>query len=111
LGVIQRKVVFSDILTWKIMTTENNISIKDDIIVIIKESLKFALVGIVLWLVIGMSLFYLFIKFTEIDMDIGAMLTGIIIAIVIVIIENKKLHTTSKLAECNRRIIRKVLKI
>ena len=89
----------------------DNKSIKDEIMTIVKESMKFALVAITLFLGVGTSLLYLFIKFTDIDVEIAAMLTGVIVAILIVIIDMKKTHTTDKMTECNRRIIRKVLKI
>ena len=93
------------------MDIENNRSIKDDMITIIKESIKFSLVGITLLLVVGTSLLYILLKFTEIDMEIAAILTGFAVAILIVTIDVKKIHTSDKIAECNRRIIRKVLKM
>lgn len=93
------------------METENSISIKDDVIVIIKESLKFAFVAITLFFTVGILLLYLFIKFTEIDMEIVAILTGAIVAVLIVVVDMKKTHTSDKMVECNRRIIRKVLRI
>ncbi len=86
-----------------------NSSIKDDIIVIIKESIKFALFAITLFLVVGTSLLYIFIKFTDIDTEIAALLTGVVVAIFIVIIDMKKIHTNEKIIECNRRIVKKVL--
>lgn len=93
------------------METENDRSIKDDVIIIIKESMKFALVGITLLLVVGTSLLYILLKFTEIDMEVAAILTGFVVAILIVIIDTKKIHVNDKIVECNRRIIRKVLKL
>lgn len=93
------------------MNIENNISIKDDMIIIIKESIKFALVGIILFFVVGTSLLYVFLKFTQIDAKIAAMLTGFFVAIFIVVVDIKKIHTHDKIVECNRRIIMKVLKI
>jgi biotin transporter BioY len=93
------------------LVTETNISIKDDMIVIIKESIKFALVGIILILVLGTPLLYILLKFTEIDMEVAVILTGLVVAILIVVVDDKKIRTTAKITECNRRIIRKVLKI
>jgi putative flippase GtrA len=93
------------------MEIENNISIKDDIFTIIKELIKFALVAIILLLAIGTSLLYLFIKFTKLDVEIAATLAGIVVAIFIVFIDDKKIHTVDKITECNMRIIRKVLKL
>lgn len=93
------------------MEVENNISIKDDIIVIMKESTKFALVWITLFIVVGTSLLHLFLEFTEVDVEIAATLTGLIVAILTLVIDNKKIHAIDKIAECNKRIIEKVLKI
>jgi ABC-type Fe3+-siderophore transport system permease subunit len=88
----------------------NNTSIKDEIIIIIKESLKFAIVAVIVFFVLGTPLLYLFIKFAELDIGMAGFLTGAIVAILIVVIDEKKIHTNDKMVECNRRIIRKVLK-
>lgn len=93
------------------MEIENDRSIKDDVIIIIKESMKFALVGVTLLLVVGTSLLYILLKFTEIDIEVAAMLAGFVVAILIVIVDTKKIHVHDKIVECNRRIIRKVLKL
>lgn len=93
------------------MKTDNSRPIKDDIIVIVKESIKFALVAITLLLGIGTLLMYILVRFTEIDREIGAMLVGVIVAIFIVVVDDKKFHTVNKITDCNMRIIRKVLKI
>lgn len=92
------------------MEIKSDIPIKDDIIAVIKESIKFASVAIILLFVVGIPLLYLFIKFTELDIWMTAMLTGVIVAILIVVIDEKKIHANDKVVECNRRIIRKVLK-
>jgi hypothetical protein len=93
------------------MNTDNNISIKEDLITIAKESTKFALIAITLFFGVGAPLLYLFMKFTNIDMEIGATLTGAVVAILIVVVDMKKTHTRDKVVGCNRRIIRKVLNI
>jgi hypothetical protein len=93
------------------MEMENGISIRDDIIAIIKVYMKFALIAIILLFVVGTPLLYLFIKFTKIDVEIAAMSTGVVVAILIVVIDEKKIHTNDKILEYNRRIIRKVLKL
>ncbi len=92
------------------MKITNNYSITDDIIIILKASTKFALVGIILFLVVGTSLLYILMNFTNIDMEIAAIVTGFIVAILIVIVDEKKIHNYRKIVECNRRIIRKILK-
>lgn len=89
----------------------NDISIKENIIIILKESMKFALVGIILFLVIGMSIAYMLLEIIGMDIGVTGILTGIITAVLIVAVDHKKMHTTDKIAECNRRIFRKILKI
>lgn len=89
----------------------DNRSIKDHMFIVIKESLKFALMGIIILSVVGTSLLYILLEFTKLDKGIAAMLTGFIVAILIVIIDEKKIHSNDKIVECNRKIIRKVLKI
>lgn len=92
-------------------TTNNDKSIKENIIIIFKESMKFALVGVILFLVIGMSIAYILLEIIGMDVEVTGILTGIVVAILIVTVDYKKMHTTDKIAECNRRIIRKILKI
>lgn len=89
----------------------DNKPVKDDIVVIIKESIKFSLVAITMFLIVGTSLLYLFIRFTDVYAEIAAMLTGVVVAILIVIADMKKIHTTDKITECSRKIIEKVLHI
>jgi ABC-type spermidine/putrescine transport system permease subunit I len=96
----------------KIMETiNNNKSIKEDIIMVFKESMKFALVGVILFLVIGTSIAYILLEIIGMDIEVTGILTGIVVAILIVTVDYKKMHTTDKITECNRRIIRKILKI
>lgn len=89
----------------------NNKSIKENIIIIFKESMKFALMAVILFLVVGMSIAYILLYIVGMDIEVTGILAGMITAILIVIIDYKKLHTTDKIVECNRRIVRKFLKI
>lgn len=89
----------------------NNTSIKDEIIIIIKESVKFAFVAIIVFFVVGTLLLYLFMKFTSLDMEMVAFLVGVVVAILIVFIDEKKIHTNDTMVKCNKRILRKVLKL
>jgi ABC-type spermidine/putrescine transport system permease subunit I len=91
-------------------TTNNNKAIKEDIITVFKESMKFALVGVILFLVIGMPIAYILLEIVGMDVEVTGILTGIVVAILIVTIDYKKMHITDKITECNRRIIRKILK-
>lgn len=91
--------------------TNNNKSIKENVIIIFKESMKFALIGLILFLVIGTSMAYILLEIVGMDVEVTGILTGIVVAILIVAVDHKKLHTTEKITECNRRIARKILKI
>lgn len=88
---------------------ENNISdnssIKDNIIIILKESMKFALIGIILITIVGTLLVYMLIEYIGIETEKAAILSGIITAILIVVIDEKKIHTVNKITECNRKIL------
>lgn len=91
--------------------TNNNKSIKENIIIVLKESMKFALVAVILFLVIGTSMAYILLEIVGMDVEVTGILTGIVVAILIVTVDYKKMHTTDKIAECNMRIARKILKI
>lgn len=83
-------------------------SIKDDIIIVIKESMKFALVGVTLLLLIGTSLLYISLEVFGMDTEIASILIGFIVAILIVVVDDKKIHTVEKITECNRRIAKRI---
>ena len=89
----------------------NNKSIKENIIIVLKESMKFALVAVILFLVVGMSMAYILLYIVGMDVEMTGILTGIVVAILIVTVDYKKMHTTDKITECNMRIARKILKI
>lgn len=91
-------------------TIDNNISIKENMIVVLKESMKFAIMAVASFLVIGTSMMYILLKITNIDGEIIAILTGTVVAIFIAVVDFKRIHTTDKIAECNRRIFKKILK-
>jgi hypothetical protein len=92
-------------------TADNNISIGKDIITILKESMKFALVGVILFLVVGTSIAYILLEIVGMGIEATGILACTVTAIFIVVVDDKKMHTTDKIAECNRRIFRKILKI
>ena len=92
-------------------TINNNKSIRENIIIILKESMKFALIGVTLFLVVGMSIAYILLEIIGMDVEVTGILTGIITAVLIVVIDDKKIHAHNKIVECNRRIFRKILKI
>ena len=92
-------------------TINNNKSIRENIIIILKESMKFALIGVILFLVVGTSIAYILLEIIGMDVEMTGILTGIITAVLIVVIDDKKIHAHYKIVECNRRIFRKILKI
>lgn len=89
---------------------DNNISIKKDIITMLTEAMKFALVGMVVFLIIGTSVAYILLYIVGTSVEVAGILAGITTAILIVIIDYKKMHTTDKMTECNKRIVKKALK-
>jgi hypothetical protein len=90
--------------------TDNDISITNDVITLLKESIKFSLIALVIFLIIGTSVAYILLEFVGASVDVAGILDGIVTAVFVVIIDFKKLHITDKMAECNRRIFKKVLK-
>ena len=92
------------------MELENGRSIKEDMITVLKESIKFAFIGIILFFIIGILMFYVVLKIFELDVDTAGILIGLVAAILVVIFDLKKLRTNDKIVECNRRIITKILK-
>lgn len=89
----------------------DNKSIKENIIIILKESMKFALMGAIVFLVIGMSMAYILLYIIGMDVEVVGILTGVVTAVLIVAIDHKKIRAHSKIVECNRRIARKILNI
>lgn len=69
--------------------------------------MEFALVGIVLFMIVGTLLVYILLNI-GIEMEKAAMLAGIITAILIVVVDDKKIHTVNKITECNRRIFMRI---
>ena len=83
--------------------------IKDYVIVILKESAKFALLGIVSLLSIGILLGYLFIEILKIDINISGTIIGIITAVTIFVIDDKKLHSVSKIDDAHSKIFKRIV--
>lgn len=83
---------------------------KDCLITIWKESLKFALLGIVSLFSIGLLSIWVLSELLKIDIEISAMIAGTITAIIIFIIDIKKIHSTNKIADANTKMTRIILK-
>lgn len=92
-------------------TISDNKSIKEHIIIVLKESMKFALMGAIVFLVVGMSMAYILLYIIGMDIEMAGILTGVVTAVLIVAIDHKKIHAYDKIVECNRRIAMKILKI
>jgi len=88
----------------------DKINILNSLITMLKESMKFALVAMAIFLVIGTSVAYILLEFVGTSVEVAGIFTGIAAAILIVIIDLKKMHTIDKMTECNRRIVKKALK-
>lgn len=93
------------------METTNNKSIKENIIIILKESMKFALIAVILFLVVGTSIAYILLEIIGMGVEVTGILTGIVTAILIVAVDHKKIRAYDKIVKCNRRIFKKILKI
>lgn len=89
---------------------KNDINILICLIATIKESIKFAIIAVFIFSVVGTSLFYLMLEYTKIDHGIAALIVGIVTAIVIVIVDKKKIHAYDKILVYNRKIAMKIFK-
>lgn len=63
----------------------------------IKESIKFALLAVVMFFLIGIPLIYIFIEILKINSDISGLIVGVITAIIIVMVDHKKTHYLRKI--------------
>lgn len=93
------------------MEITNNKSIRENIIIVLKESMKFALMAAILFLVVGTSVAYILLYIVGMDVEVTGILTGIVTAILIVTVDHKKIHAHDKIVEYNMRICKKILKV
>lgn len=84
--------------------------LKDYLIILLKESAKFAMLGIVSLLSIVVLLGYLFIYMLKIDADISGLILGIITAVTIFMIDHKKLHSVRKINEAHVKLFKRIIK-
>lgn len=80
-------------------------TIKSCLITILKESLKFALFGIVLFLLLGSLSAYMILYVLHTDEEISSAVAGVIIAMIVVFVGWKKFHISDKIADNNRKIL------
>lgn len=92
------------------VNNDNDVSIGKNIIAMLKESVKFALVVTVIFLVIGTSVAYILLEFVKTGVEVAGIFDGVATAILVFIVDYKKMHTTDKMAESNRRIFKKIFK-
>ena len=81
--------------------------VKNHIVFTTIESLKFVLLTISMFFLIGAPMAYISIYVLKIDGEngeISAMITGIICAIIVVIIDHKKIHSLKKIHESRLKI-------
>ena len=83
--------------------------IKDHIIFTIKESIKFALLAVAIIFLLGLPMVYVFIEILKINGDVSSLIVGVITAIIIVIIDHKKVHSLSKIDNNRAEIFKKIL--
>lgn len=81
----------------------------DHIKVVLIESLKFTLLAILSFIIIGTSLIYLFLDVLKIDREISIMVVGIITAIIIVVVDNKKLYTRRRIFDSDCKILHRLI--
>lgn len=85
-------------------------TIKDYLIIIMKETMKFVLFGISLFFLVGLSVSYVLIEILKIDMEISAIIAGAIAAITIVVFDDKKVHAVHKVNDAYFKILKRILK-
>lgn len=80
-------------------------TIKDYLIISLKEMLKFALLGIIIFFSIGLLSIYILLEIFRVNVEIVGLISGTIVAITIFIIDIKKLHSTDKIHNANFKFI------
>ncbi len=81
-------------------------TIKDYLIICFKEIIKFAIVGLISYLSIGSVSIYVLLEIFRVDVETTVRITAIIVAITIVIIDDKKLHSRDKIYNANFKIMK-----
>ena len=70
--------------------------IKNYIVTTTKESIKFAMLAMIIFFLIGVPMVYISVNILKMDENISGIIVGIITAIIIVIVDHKKKHSLSK---------------
>ena len=84
--------------------------LKNHILVTTKESIKFALLAMAIFFLIGVPMVYISIEILKIEGEISGIIVGIITAIIIVVVDHKKIHCLSKMDNSRVEIFKKILK-
>ncbi len=88
----------------------NENSITYNIIISIKEILKFTLVAVISMWILGVLTLYFSMNIFKFDTEVSILITVIIVVISILIISEKILHTTEKIDECMMKIVDKLFR-
>ena len=83
--------------------------LKNHIVVTTKESIKFALLAMAIFFLIGVPMTYISIEILKMNGEISGILVGIITAIIIVIVDHKKIHSLSKMHNGRVEMWKKIL--
>lgn len=82
--------------------------IKDHIVVTIKETIKFVLHSMVTFLLIGVPMAYVFVDILKMNGEISGIIVGIVTAMIIIIIDYKKIHSLNNINDSGADIWKKI---
>lgn len=85
-------------------------TVKDYLKAILKESLKFALFAMILFVFLGSLSVYMILYVLHTDPEISSLVAGAIIAVIIFIIDWKKFHFSDRIADNNLKMWRLIFK-
>lgn len=83
---------------------------KDHMVTIFKESVKFALLGIVTLLSVVLLLGYVIVEILKIDGEISYLIIGFAAGIIIVLIDDNRTHCIRKINDASRKIVMRIVK-
>lgn len=86
-------------------------TVKDYLKAFLKESLKFALFAIILFLFFGPLFVYMILYVLHTDPEISSLIAGVMIAVIIYIIDWKRFHFMDRMIDNNLKMWRLILKI
>lgn len=90
------------------MKTENSIAY--NLVIAIKEILKFTLIAVISMWILGVLTLYLFMDVLKFDTSMSVLITVVVVVVTIITINEKILHTTEKIDECMMKIVDKLFR-